>query len=151
MIARRHVMARSLSELFLSQPALHILRGGFLDTSCRSRDRVPLITGFSSIRSWVTQPRLGLLDFRQVPNGHEEDALLFSSRAQSNPSPASSSNTQSPGQVLRTFNHVRIQPRGPVDALLCHGRGYQEVEGGKIPDRRSLTLAARPRAGRPYS
>ena len=35
--------------------------------------------------------------------------FLFPSRAQSNPSPASSSNTQSPGHVLQTFNHVQIQ------------------------------------------
>ena len=39
------------------QPASHISRGGFLDMSCQSRDRLPLITGFSSIRTWVTQPR----------------------------------------------------------------------------------------------
>ena len=55
----------------LSQPAPHISRGGFLDTSCQSRDRVPLITGFSSIRTWVTQPRhqlrrLGNKRFYQV-------------------------------------------------------------------------------------
>ena len=55
-------MARSLFEPF-SQPALHISRGGFLDTSCRSRDRVPLIMGFSSIRTWVTQPRHELWRF----------------------------------------------------------------------------------------
>ena len=40
-----------------SQPALRILRDGFSVTSCQSRDRVPLITGFSSIRTWVTQLR----------------------------------------------------------------------------------------------
>ena len=42
----------------------------FLDTSCQSRDRVTLIMGLSSIWAWVSQPCLGLLDFRQVPNGH---------------------------------------------------------------------------------
>ena len=31
----------------------------------------PFVTGFSSVQPWVTQPCLGLLDFRQVPNGHE--------------------------------------------------------------------------------
>ena len=63
---------------------------------------------------------------------------FFPSRAQSNPSPASNSNTQSPGQVLRTFNHVRLQPSRPVDAFLRHGGGHQEVEGGQIPDRRGF-------------
>ena len=45
-----------MRTIFLNLP-LHILRGGFIGTSCRSRDRVPLITGFSSIWVWVTQPR----------------------------------------------------------------------------------------------
>ena len=76
---------------------------------------------------------------------------LFPSHAQSNPSPASSSNTQSPGQVLRTFNHVRIQPSGPVDAFLRHGGGHQEVERGQISNRRNFASATRLRAGRPYS
>ena len=35
--------------------------------------------------------------------------FIFPSRAQLNPSPTSSSNTQSSGQVLRTFNHVTEQ------------------------------------------
>ena len=55
----------------LTQPAPRISRGGCLDTSCRSRDRVPLITGFSSIRTWVTQlrhqlQRLGNKQFYQA-------------------------------------------------------------------------------------
>ena len=70
---------------------------------------------------------------------------LFPSRAQSNPSPASSSNTQSPGLVLR------IQPSRLMDALLRDGRGHQEVEGGQIPDRRGFASAACSRVGRPYS
>ena len=41
---------------------------------------------------------------------------FFPSRAQSNPSPASSSNTHSSDQALWTFNHVRIQPPRLVDA-----------------------------------
>src|SRR4051812_21762457 len=36
----------------------HVQRGGFLGTSCRSRDRVPPLTGSSLIRTWVTQPCL---------------------------------------------------------------------------------------------
>ena len=70
----------------------------FLDTSCQSRDRVPIIMGFSLIRSWVTQPCLGLLDYRQVQTATERTLdihalykgtrlLLFPSRAQSNPPP----------------------------------------------------------------
>lgn len=33
-----------------------------------------------------------------------------------------------------------------MDALLRYGRGYQEVEGGQIPDGRGFTSAAYPRA-----
>ena len=58
----------------------------------------------------------------------------FSSHAQSNPSPTSSSNTPGSGQALRTFNHVRIQPPRSVDALLCHRGGHQEAERGQISD-----------------
>ena len=44
-----------LNRFSLTSPTHNVRR--FLDTSCQSRDRVPLITGFSSIRTWVTQPR----------------------------------------------------------------------------------------------
>ena len=50
-------MVESLFEPFSHNQPQRILRGGFLGTSCQSRDRVPLITGFSSIRTWVTHPR----------------------------------------------------------------------------------------------
>ena len=43
-------------SICFSQPAPYISRGGFPDTSCQSRDRVPLITGLSSIQTWVTHP-----------------------------------------------------------------------------------------------
>src|SRR3954464_15338117 len=36
-------------------PPQPVQRGGFLGTSCQSRDRVPPLTGFSLIRTWVTQ------------------------------------------------------------------------------------------------
>ena len=36
-----------------------------------------------------------------------------------------------------------------MDALLRYGRGYEEVEGGQIPDRRGFASTACPRAGRP--
>ena len=122
----------------------------------------PLVTGFSSIRVSVTQPLLGLLDYRKVQVDTEktldihplykgDKAFIFPSRAQSNPSPTPSSNTRSSGQVLRTFNHVRIQPSRPVDVFLRYGGGHQEVEGGQISDRQNFASAARPRAGRPYS
>src|SRR3954471_12909699 len=45
-----------LYGLFFVVPPQHVQRGGFLGTSCRSRDRVPPLTGFSLIRTWVTQP-----------------------------------------------------------------------------------------------
>ena len=53
----------------LTSPAHNARR--FLDTSCQRRDRVPLITGFSLIRSWAIQPLLGLLDYRQVQTATE--------------------------------------------------------------------------------
>ena len=122
----------------------------------------PLIPGFSSIRAWVTQPLLGLLDHRQVQTdtGRTLDIhplykgtrpFIFPSRAQSNPSPTSSSNTQGSGQVLRTFSHVRIQPSRPMDSLLRHGRRHQKVEGGQVSDHRNVASAASPGAGHPLS
>ena len=60
--------------------------------------------------------------------------LIFPSHAQSNPSPASSSNTQSPGQVLWIFNHVRIQPSRPMDALIV-----TEEDIKKLREARYLT------------
>ena len=58
-----------MNHFSLTSPAHNARR--FLDTSCQSRDRVPLITGFSSIRTWVTQPchklrRLGNKRFCQA-------------------------------------------------------------------------------------
>ena len=44
-----------ITNRFPSLP-LHVLRGSFISMSCQSRDRVPLIMGFSSIRVWVNQP-----------------------------------------------------------------------------------------------
>ena len=95
------------SNRFSSTSSTHNARR-FLDTSCQSRDRVPPIMGFSLMWSWVTQPCLGLLDYRQVQTVSQTTLdihplykgtrfLLFPSRAQSNPSPVSSSNTQNPG------------------------------------------------------
>ena len=67
---QHYAMAWWLFEPFpLTSPAHNARR--FLDTSCQSRDHVPLITGFSSIRAWVTQPLLGLLDYRQVQTATE--------------------------------------------------------------------------------
>src|SRR3954469_25618978 len=56
--AMRHNTASKPSVwVIFTVPPQHVQRGGFLGTSCRSRDRVPLLTGFSLIRTWVTQPR----------------------------------------------------------------------------------------------
>ena len=64
--------------------------------------------------------------------------VLFPSRAQSNPSPASSSNTQGSGEELRTFNHVWIQPPRSVDAFLYHRGRHQEAKRGQVFDPRNL-------------
>src|SRR3954468_1653631 len=83
--------------IFTVPPQL-VQRGGFLGTSCRSRDRVPLLTGFSLIRTWVTQPCLSArlaLTLRLVQDGYRDGSwysasyketkalfpLLFSKRA----------------------------------------------------------------------
>ena len=43
----------------LASPSLHVSGRGFTGTSCQSRDRVPLFTGFSLMQVSVTQPSPG--------------------------------------------------------------------------------------------
>ena len=43
----------------LASPSPHVSGSGFISTSCQSRDRVLLFTGFSLMQAWVTQPSPG--------------------------------------------------------------------------------------------
>ena len=81
----------------------HISGSGFIGTSCQSRDRVPLFTGFSIMQVWVTQPSPGYNSLRigkfRDPGGdarysgplYRDPKLSFSSALASSSTPATSS------------------------------------------------------------
>ena len=62
--------------VFLTPQQL-VLRGGFIGTSRRGRDRVPLITGFSinmGVRDPMTAIGITPCVFREASNGHTEES-----------------------------------------------------------------------------
>ena len=125
-------------------PPQRVLRGGFLGTSCQSRDRVPPFYEIL-INMDVGNPIVPVSMFprlKRVPNGYGEGSwystsyketralLLFSNPKTSSPVASSSNTLGSRFQALQTFDNVRFRPSRPMDALLRHGGGRAKVERG---------------------
>ena len=159
-------MARSLFKPFSHNQPPHISRGGFLDTSCQSRDRVPLITGFSSLRTWVTQPRhqLRRLGNKRFYQASGEAHHLFRPYKGTRIHPfyprllpprlsiLAHSRALAPKLAFFFSNHSKhVQSRRQVDGLLRHGGEHHKVTGSRISGRGYHAPAARCRADHPYT
>ena len=131
----------------------HVSGRGFIGTSCQSRDRVPLFTGFSIMLVWLTQPSPGYNSLRigkfRDPGGdarysgplYRDPDLSFSSALASSSIPASSSSSPRVPITSRP-NHVRAQPFRPVGGLFRHGGGYYEAPRSEVPDPRNSSSAS---------
>ena len=145
----------------VASPPPHVSGRGFTGTSCQSRDRVPLFTGFSSMRAWVTQPSPGYNSLEigkpRDPGGdaqysgslYRDPDSSFSFVLASSSTPATSSyNPRVP--FTTNPNHVRIHPSRPVGGFFCHGGGYCEAPRGEVSDPRDSSSAPSSRAGCTY-
>ena len=74
-VVRHRTTARPLSESFYYPTSARQARRFPWDVLLKQRS-CPLILGFSSIRVWVTQPLLGLLDYRQVQMAMERTLYI---------------------------------------------------------------------------
>ena len=145
----------------LASTSPHVSGHSFTGTSCQARDRVPLFTGFSLMRAWVTQPSPGYNSFGtgkfRDPGGdaqylgslYRDPVSSFSFALVSSLTPAtSSSNPRVP--ISTSPNHVRIQPSRPVGGFFCHEGGYRKAPRGEVSDPRNPSSASRKGAGYSY-